>query len=142
MTRKPRLDPKERDIQATCEDLLQLDGWRIFRMEQNFSERKIKTVGEAGMPDCLAIRYLYAGLFGTLQKETVLRSYCELMWIEWKRLKGKPSTHQKLWHAAERKRGALVWLAGEEFPATVEGFWAHYSASGLLRNPSIKLGVA
>lgn len=134
MTRKRRLDPKERDIQKACEDLLQLDQWRILRMEQNFSERKIKTVGEVGMPDCLAIRYFV--MFGVSDRAD------DVLWIEWKRLKGKPSTEQKLWHTAERARGALVWVAGEDFPATIEGFWAHYRASGLLRNPSIKLGAA
>lgn len=30
----------------------------------------------------------------------------------------------------------------EDFAATIDGFWAHYRASGLLRNPSIKLGAA
>lgn len=128
MTRKPRLDPKERDIQATCEDLLQLDRWRILRMEQNFSERKIKTVGEVGMPDCLAIRYpqVGQGTYGAL-------GWAGVIWIEWKRLKGKPSTQQRLWHAAERQRGALVILAGEDFEASVDGFLEWYRRSGLMR---------
>ncbi len=63
------------------------------------------------------------------------RERAEVLWIEWKKLGGKASQHQQDWHTLERKRGALVWLAGVDFPASVEGFLDHYRASGLNRRP-------
>jgi hypothetical protein len=57
-----------------------------------------------------------------------------VLWIEFKALKGQPSKAQLDWHAKERARGALTWIAGVDFPASVEGFRAHYLASGLARS--------
>lgn len=126
---------KERDIQGACEDLLQWDSWRIFRLEQNWSERKVKSVGEAGAPDCLAIRYRPTFKAGSKTLISLWESVAEVLFVEWKRPGGKSSQRQVDWHALERKRGALVWLAGETFPASVDGFLAHYRASGLNRRP-------
>lgn len=115
----------EKHLQKHAEDLLQLDGWRIIRVEQNYSEKKRKIVGEAGAPDGLYIRY---GFPNNTYFATAL-----VLWIEWKSPKGKPSTSQKLWHEIERKRGALTLIAGIDFPATVEGFQTWYENSGLRR---------
>ena len=88
-------------------------------MEQNWSERKRKRVGEAGMPDCLAIRYSDVPI--------------TVMWIEFKRPGGKPSQAQLVWHRDERARGALTLIAGVDFEPTIEGFMAYYAQSGLKR---------
>jgi hypothetical protein len=111
---------KESDIQRTCEDLLTWDGWRIFRLEENFSERKVKTVGETGAADGMYVRYASP-------------PQCEIIFIEWKRPGGRIAPHQRRWHAAERARGALTLIAGEDFEASIEGFVAWYRASGLNR---------
>lgn len=121
---------KERDIQKTCEDYLRLDGWRLLRMEQNFSEKKIKTVGERGMPDLLAIRYSVAGI-----PQSHSRCVAEVMWWEWKQPNGRVGLHQLAWHFAERVRGAMTLIAGEDFEASIEGFLAWYRKSGLNRRP-------
>ncbi len=118
---------RESDIQNTCEDLLEADQWRIFRLEQNYSERKVKLLGEPGAPDCMAVRY------------SQYAPQADILFIEWKRLdkRGKPTkatAHQKAWHALERARGALTLIAGIDFAATPEGFFEWYAASGLARN--------
>jgi hypothetical protein len=58
-----------------------------------------------------------------------------IMWIEWKRtVRGKATSatpHQKDWHRNERARGAFTLIAGEDFPATIEGFRDWYASSGI-----------
>lgn len=127
----------ERDLENYGTGLLELDGWRSFKMEQNFSERKVKLVGEAGMPDRLYLRY-YDPRFDRsewLEGEGTAwqRAQAQVLFVEWKRKGGKAKQHQLDWIAAERARGALVWLAGEDFVATPEGFYEHYAGSGLMR---------
>jgi hypothetical protein len=117
----------EKHIQQACEDILLLDGWRIFRLEQNWSEKKCKRVGEAGAPDCMAVRYLEH------YQQGLPKALSEILFIEWKRPKGIIRAAQNEWHRYERKLGAVTWIAGEEFDATYEGFKAHYEASGLCR---------
>jgi hypothetical protein len=56
-----------------------------------------------------------------------------VLWVEFKRGKEKAGSHQVAWHAKERARGALTWIANEDFPATVDGFRSHYEKSGLMR---------
>src|SRR5690349_5361847 len=118
----------EKDIQKTCEGYLEIDGWRIFRMEQNFSERKLKIVGEAGMPDTLAIRYgVTPVLCGAVQRISPVfsgevepsfpRQCAEVLFIEWKAARGRISREQKQWHVAERARGAMTLIAGLDFEA-------------------------
>ncbi len=126
----------EKDIEKSCTDLLVLDGWRSFKMEQNFSERKRKSVGEPGMADRLYIRY---------DRAELAPRWAEVMFVEWKRLKGgsgkralftkaeKAKIRQLRWIAEERAKGALVLLAGVDFPATIEGFRTWYRSSGLMR---------
>ena len=137
--RAPRIT--EAAIEKSCTDFLVLDGWRPLKMERNWSEKKRKAVGELGMADHLYIRYAdYA------DRTLTWASQAQLMWIEFKRAKGgsgkngglftkaeKAKIHQKAWIATERARGALVLLAGEDFPPTIEGFKAWYMASGLNR---------
>ncbi len=69
----------------------------------------------------------------------------EVLWVEWKRERGgngkralftkaeKAKIHQVAWIEQERARGALVLLAGVDFPATIDGFQEFYRQSGLRR---------
>ena len=79
--------PKEADIERTCTDFLALDNWRSFKMEQNFSEKKQKTVGESGMADHMYLRYLY-GYESEALCTCEMKEDCacaQVMFIEWKR---------------------------------------------------------
>lgn len=118
----------EAEIQKACEDLLRLDSWRIFRLEQQFSEKKRKCVGIPGAPDCLALRYDRGSVTG------------QILMIEWKAPGGRLSAAQRAFHAAERAAGATTWIAGVDFPPSIEGFWEHYRASGLARR-DLKVGA-
>lgn len=95
------------------------------------------------MADCLYLRYLAGDTIEcpcpnrTTVTAVLKAPACEALWIEWKKLGGKASPHQLAWIAHEEKRGALVWLAGEDFPATIEGFQAFYRAWGLLRRAGL-----
>lgn len=134
----------EKSIREACADILILDGWRRLPMEQNFSEKKRKTVGEPGMADDLFIRYAWIGCNKSPEFQGWHREDAQALWVEWKRLlpvkRGKTwgratkaSNEQKAWHALERSRGALTLIAGEDFPASVDGFRDFYKASGLAR---------
>ena len=134
----------EKHIEKAITTLLEIDGWRAIKMEQNFSERKRKSVGEAGMADHLYIRY-WTGCLNQLEFKAPYESWAQVLWIEFKKLKGgngkrgiftkaeKASIKQRAWIARERSRGALVLLVGEDCPATIEGVRAWYLASGLNR---------
>jgi hypothetical protein len=127
----------ERDIEKTCSDFLALDGWRGLKTDPVSDRRRAKGFGEKGMADHLYIRYgdmRYKTDGGVLTPAGMLLCVrAEIMWIEWKAPKGRAAAHQKLWHEAERKRGALTLIAGEDFPATIEGFQSWYRSSGLMR---------
>lgn len=168
----PRL--LEKQIQQTCCEFLEWDGWRRIRMEAiseaSFIERAmakmlkhptlslflplIRTVlessrraagvGEIGMADDLFIRYQHPDC---RSPKCNGRGLTQVLWVEWKRevpptrkrpswpRSTKASIHQEDWHALERSRGALTLIAGEDFPATIEGFRAFYWACGLARKP-------
>lgn len=138
-TEAPRL--LEKDIQKTCTDLLELDGWRLIRTDM--PHLRGLGVQEPGMADSLYIRYtpFVNGGCGKLRCAHC-NSMAEVLFIEWKRqystqARGprvtKAALHQKAWHAAERARGALTLIAGEDFPATIGGFSTWYSGSGLAK---------
>jgi hypothetical protein len=120
----PRL--KEADIQRTITDLLELDGWRHIKTDPVSDRARGKGFGEKGMADDLYIRYNPSPMW-------VAPGAAQVLWIEHKRPKGVVPQHQKDWHAAERARGALTLIAGQDFPASVDGFWDWYRASGLMR---------
>ena len=128
ITRRP-LVLKEFEIAQTCSDMLQHDGWRMIITDPVSDKSRGKGFGELGMADRLYIRY---------QTERRIPFHCEVMWIEWKRIdqRGRTTTasqHQLDWIRDERARGALVLLAGVDFPATIDGFIAWYKGSGLAR---------
>ena len=128
----------EAHIQQTCTEWLELDGWRSLRTDPVSRREWGKGFGEVGMADHLYIRYLV----GPRGDPHCKRSQAEVLWIEFKRaysskVRGprvtKAAEHQKAWHAVERARGALTLIAGEDFPASIEGFQDWYRKSGLMR---------
>lgn len=120
----------ESEIQAACIKIMEADGWRHLRTDPVSDRKRGKGFGELGMADSMFIRYETAP--GTRH-----RGSAEVLWCEWKRGLEHATPHQVAWHQAERARGALTWIANEDFPATVEGFRDHYRKSGLGRNTHI-----
>ena len=135
--RRLKIDPatgslvvSESSIEEGITAILEYDGWRSFKMERNFSEKKQRAFGEAGMPDRLYVRYAYGGSYPKFASGQCIS---EVLFIEHKSAKGIASAAQKLWHAAERKRGALTLIAGVDFVASIDGFLSWYESSGLKR---------
>jgi hypothetical protein len=130
-----RFVEKEADIQEACTAILLLDDWRVIHTD--LKHLRGLGVQEPGIADDLFIRY--AGEFGF-----EARAMAEVLWCEWKRIdpragrdgirSTKASQKQKDWHTLERKRGALVLVAGVDFEASIEGFKSWYVNSGLMRN--------
>ena len=118
----------ESQLQKQGDDLLALDRWRYI--ETDPKHLRGLGVSEPGIPDRLYLRY---GIHGFYPIPVDVFSEAAVLWVEWKRKGGKAGATQLEWHANERARGAVVWLAGVDFPATIEGFLVHYRASGLMR---------
>ena len=143
-----RLKISEADLERAATDLLAYDGWRSLKTDPVSRKEWGKGFGERGMADHLYLRYrdqyLQDGtrpvnwrISGSEVFIGPLFYHClsQVMWIEWKSLEGSPSARQIFWIENERSRGALVLLAGHDFPATYDGFLEWYRASGLmLRN--------
>ncbi len=126
----------EAQIAAACNELLLADGWRGVVTDP--PQLRGLGVSEKGIPDGLYIRYDDPRVDAVIKRgkgEGTFwqRIQAQVLWIEWKRKGGKAAQHQRDWHAAERARGALVLLAGEDFPATIDGFTDFYFNSGLNR---------
>ena len=122
----------EAHIQGTCTAWLALDGWRCVRTDM--PHLRGLGVSEPGMADNLYIRYCGASSKSQWPLDsalTVVRA--DVMWIEWKKRGGKARQHQQDWHAEERAIGALTLIAGQSFPASIEGFCSWYAGSGLQR---------
>lgn len=134
LTHSGNIRMTEAQIQKTCSDFLVTDGWRVLVTNPCSDKARGKGFGELGMADCLYLRYgSGCAIFPSG------RAMAEVIWIEWKKIdaKGNPtkaSNHQIDWHFLERKCGALTLIAGEDFPATIEGFQKYYRASGLARS--------
>lgn len=144
----------EAALERQCSDLLALDGWRTLKTDPVSRREWGKGFGERGMADRLYIRYIWAGVREVLSEveperyaiaavEDKWKASAEVLWIEFKRIRPRrnqptqASPQQILWIAAERARGALVLLAGQDFPATFEGFTAWYAGSGLMRRAGL-----
>ncbi len=139
------MKPSEAQIQEACCEFLALDGWR--RIRTDLKHLRGMGVQEKGMADDLFIRYCFDSQseIGRLLERQHWRSSAEVLWVEWKRERGgngkkalyttaeKARIHQLGWIEAERARGALVLLAGVDFPATIDGFIEFYRKSGLAR---------
>ena len=127
---------KERDIARTCGDLLALDGWRLIWCEPVSRREWGRGFGEKGMPDLLCLRYSKGPRFKGTGGPPIYGQwpdFHEIIWIEFKSAIGKAAPHQRAWHIAERARGALTLIAGEDFEASIGGFKEWYRASGLNR---------
>lgn len=133
--------PLEKHLQESCARILELDGWRRLRTDPVSRRDWGKGFGEPGMADDLFIRYMH----GLQPLAYPRKEVAEVLWVEWKRLRPskrgtiwqratRAANHQKAWHVVERARGALTLIAGEDFPATVDGFIAWYRDSGLMRH--------
>ncbi len=112
-------------IEAECSRLLEQDGWRALRTDPVSDRGRGTGFGELGMADYLYLRYETS--YGAWETTP------DILWVEYKSAKGKPAKHQVAWHTKERARGALTWIAGVDFPASVAGFVEHYRKSGLNR---------
>lgn len=114
----------ERHIEETCTEFLALDSWRCIKTD--LAHLRGLGVQEPGMCDRLYIRYLEPDWPGTW-------AGAEVLFIEWKAKKGVHSQKQKDWQAAERARGALIWVAKQDFAPSIEAFQEFYRQSGLMR---------
>lgn len=121
----------ESQIQEACCGLLALDGWR--RIRTDMKQLRGMGVQEPGMADDLFIRYIAIPKWVESPVPADYVALSEIFWIEWKAKKGVHGQKQREWQALERARGAVVWVSKQDFPATIEGFEAHYKASGLCR---------
>jgi len=122
-------DVPESQIEAECTKFLEEDNWRALRTDPVSDRSRGKGFGELGMADHLYIRYAPNGEMGF----SLDFAPAQVLWIEFKRPGEHAKKHQTEWHMKERARGALTLIAGEDFPASVEGFRSWYAASGLQR---------
>jgi hypothetical protein len=109
-----RLKVSEADIEKACTQILELDGWRPLKTNPCSDRSRGKGFGEVGMADYLYMRCVVPG-------------YAEVMWIEWKRPGGRLAPAQRAWIEKERGKGGQVYVAGEAFPASIEGFSGWYN---------------
>jgi hypothetical protein len=126
----------EAEIEAECTKLLEEDGWRSLRTDPVSDRGRGKGFGELGMADHLYLRYWAGYRPGAVNDLTGcydLLAECQVLWIEFKRPGEKAKKHQVEWHMKERARGSLTLIAGEDFPASVQGFKEWYANSGLMR---------
>lgn len=124
---EPSVEWPEWMIERDCTNLLEQDGWRSLRTDPVSDRGRGKGFGEPGMADHLYIRYSPHGSLAIHREKT------ETLWVEFKSADGKLRKNQGPWHEIERARGALTWIAGVDFPASVAGFVEHYRKSGLNR---------
>jgi hypothetical protein len=133
----------EAQVEETCSAFLALDGWIALVTDP----KQLRGLGvtEPGIADRQYRRYknvlpciverIPVPPRGTTDFE--IDSICNLMHIEWKRIRSgkatKTSAKQDAWHERERARGGLTLRAGIDFPATISGFCTWYAKSGLMR---------
>jgi len=143
--------PVEADIETTIVDAMVKDGWRAFKMQYSFDQVKKLTLGEPGMCDHLFVRY---GLIKPHPVRGAADSFwgnalavADILWWEYKASKKRRkrreflSVNQTLWIQAEKRKGALVWVAGIDHEATIAGAAQHYLESGLCRRRELFLAM-
>ncbi len=128
----------EETIRQSCVGLLLMDGWENLRTDPCSDRARAKGFGEKGLADDQFIRYRTNP--GGRRRTKVDESVAQVIWIEWKKtLKDgsftKPAAHQTDWHRDARIRGAVTFIAGEDFPANIEGFTEWYKRTDFWRNP-------
>ncbi len=130
------LDPVKPDLmpewmfEAEATRILEEDGWRALRTDPVSDRGRGKGFGEIGMADHIYLRYARMPIEVPIEARILV----DVLWVEFKSAKGKPTSKQLEWHTKERARGALTLIAGVDFPPNVEGFKSWYRASGLQRN--------
>lgn len=134
--KKPRKRP-EAELQKQADDFLGWDGWRALVTDPP----RLRGLGviEKGIPDRLYLRYQneIPGLVHKLPRHAAILARGEQLWIEWKAKGGQHGVDQIRWRKAERARGALVWVAKEDFEPDYDSFVAFYRKSGLLRRAGL-----
>lgn len=128
----------EAHIQATCTDWLELDGFYALRTDPVSRREWGKGFGEPGMADH---QYSRSEPLGGCDecgppggKKCLNCAACaSIFWVEWKRKDGKQQQNQKDWKQKMLKLGFVIVTAGEDCPASIEGFCSWYAASGLQR---------
>ncbi len=131
----------EAEIETTIVSAMVSDGWRPFKMEYNFDTVKKLTLGEAGMCDHLFLRpkpilRLQPLIEGDIE---LPEGFIQGLWWEFKASKRRRkrkeflSRDQVLWTDCEKRAGFLVWIAGIDHEATIDGAAQHYLDSGLCR---------
>lgn len=116
----------EAELERICTQMLEHDGWRPLKTDPVSRRSQGKGFGEIGQTD-------YEYKRPAISETGRAQGWCQVLLIEWKRPGGINAEHQKAWQAAERAKGFLVWVAGEDFEATADAFWVFYSKSGLKR---------
>lgn len=115
-------------IEAECTKFMEQDGWRALRTDPVSDRSKGKGFGELGMADHLFMRPFESHLV-----PRIAHPICSVLWVEFKVGAKKADKHQVEWHAKERAKGFMTWIANEDFPATLDGFREKYASSGLMR---------
>lgn len=105
---------REKIVQAGTIKFLREHGWRVYRMNSGLfpGARGMVRIGEPGMPDVLALRYVVEPVRGGLLRPATGVGY--VLWVECKRAKGgKTAENQALWHATESENGALIYVCND-----------------------------
>ena len=126
----------EAPIQAECCKILEQDGWWILRTDPVSDRRRGTGFGAIGFADITAFRPMRVTQLVLIQKFPQ-GCPCEVLFLEFKSPKGKPSKEQLKWHQTQRAMGFATFIAGQDFPASTEGFREFYSASGLQRRGAL-----
>ena len=132
LDRKKRLVVPEKAINGAIKTFLELDGWHVFLLETVSRREWAKFTGEKGMPDMLCLRYAAPVSLPPSFRHV---GDAEVLWIESKSKNGRVAQHQSDWHLLERKRGAMVIVAGQDFEPEIEDFIDFYRHSWLQRRP-------
>lgn len=127
-------DKPEAEIQAECIKLLEEDSWWVLRTDPVSDRKRATGFGCPGFADVTAFRVMQCTQLVPLQRMPK-GCACEVLFIEFKARKGKPSSAQLKWHADMRAIGFATFIAGIDFAASVAGFKEFYEASGLMRRP-------
>lgn len=124
---RPRRRRKlEAELEQASSDYLGWDGWRTIKTDP----KHLRGLGviEVGIPDRLYVRYSNLNM-----RNHGFDTAGQIVWIEWKAPGGRLSLKQATWIQAERARGGVVWIAGQDFAPDYEAFKAFYATTGLRR---------
>ncbi len=129
-------DRLEAPIQAECIQLLIEDGWWPLRTDPVSDRKRGTGFGAIGFADYTVFRPMRVTQLVPLQKMPA-GCACEVLFLEFKSPKGSPSKEQLKWHRNQRAMGFATFIAGVDFPPSVQGFKEFYRASGLARREGL-----